>query len=165
MANATHENSPNYVRSVLGLAGWIALCFAASVGGVFFAPAEWYDRLEKPAFNPPAWVFGPVWTLLYIAMGTSAWLVWRSGGFGKARLALGLFLLQLLLNAAWTPIFFGLQAPGAALLVIIALCLAILSTALAFRRHSRPAAGLLLPYLLWVSFASVLNAALWYLNS
>ncbi len=152
-------------RSALGLLGWMVLCYSAALGGVFAGPGDWYDNLRKPAFNPPSWVFGPTWTLLYAMMGTSAWLVWRRGGFRHAGAALGLFMLQLILNAAWTPLFFGLQAPGVALVVIAALWLAILATAVAFRNRSHLAALLLLPYLLWVGFATVLNGSLWYLNS
>ena len=150
--------------SAVGLVAWIALSFSASIGGAFFSPADWYDGLRKPSFNPPGWVFGPVWTLLYAMMGTSAWLVWRRQGFKGARGALGLFLLQLALNAAWTPLFFGLQRPGAALVVIVLLWACIALTVVAFRKHSARAAALLLPYLAWVSFASILNASLWWLN-
>lgn len=152
-------------RSALGLVGWIVLSYAAALGGVFVGPGDWYANLRKPAFNPPGWVFGPVWTLLYVMMGASAWLVWRRTGFKHAGTALGLFILQLILNAIWTPLFFGLKSPGASLVVIVGLWVAILATALAFKNRSRLAALLLLPYLVWVSFATVLNASLWYLNS
>jgi tryptophan-rich sensory protein len=148
----------------VGLVAWVALSFSASLGGVFFTPGEWYAGLEKPVFNPPGWVFGPVWSVLYALMGISAWLVWRRVGFRGSGWALPLFLVQLALNAAWTPAFFGLHAPGLGLLIIIALWLAILATLLAFWKHSRAAALLLVPYLAWVSFATVLNASLWYLN-
>ncbi|MBX3460047.1 MAG: tryptophan-rich sensory protein [Planctomycetes bacterium] len=149
------------VKSVLGLAGWVLLSFGASASGAFFSPGEWYAALDKPSFNPPGWVFGPVWTALYLMMGVSAWLVWRRGNAWRA---LALWLVQLALNAAWTPFFFGLHWMGVALCIIIAMWLAILATILAFRRHARAAALLLVPYLLWVSFATVLNAALWHLN-
>jgi tryptophan-rich sensory protein len=140
------------------------LPFLASASGAVFMPGEWYAGLEKPSFNPPNWVFGPVWTLLYLLMGVSAWLVWRRRGFSGARFALGVFLLQLALNAAWTPVFFGAHMPGVALVVILAMWAAILATMLAVRPHSVLAAALLAPYLLWVSFASVLNFELWRLN-
>lgn len=149
------------IKAWAGLAGWVLLAFAASASGAFFSPGEWYATLNKPSFNPPGWVFGPVWTALYTMMGVSAWLVWRRG---NARGALALWLLQLSFNAAWTPVFFGLHWMGVALAVIIAMWLAILATMLAFRRHSRPATLLLAPYLLWVGFATVLNAALRQLN-
>lgn len=144
-----------------GLAGWVLLAFAASAAGAFFSPGDWYASLNKPSFNPPGWVFGPVWTVLYAMMGVSAWLVWRQGNGVRP---LAPWLLQLSLNAAWTPVFFGLHRMDIALVIIIAMWLAILATILAFRKRSRPAALLLVPYLLWVSFATVLNAALWRLN-
>jgi len=144
-----------------GLAAWVLLSYAASASGAFFSPGDWYASLNKPSFNPPGWVFGPVWTALYAMMGVSAWLVWRQGNGVRP---LAPWLLQLGLNAAWTPVFFGLHRMDIALVIIIAMWLAILATILAFRKRSRPAALLLVPYLLWVSFATVLNAALWQLN-
>ena len=147
--------------NIFALAAWVLLSFAASSSGAFFAPGEWYASLNKPSFNPPGWVFGPVWTALYLSMGVSAWLIWRRG---NARGALALWSLQLVLNASWTPVFFGLHWLGVALCIIIAMWLAILATLLAFWRVRRPAALLLVPYLMWVGFATVLNAALWHLN-
>lgn len=149
------------VKAWAGLAGWVLLAFAASAAGAFFTPGDWYASLNKPSFNPPGWVFGPVWTALYAMMGVSAWLVWRRGNAARP---LAPWLVQLALNAAWTPVFFGLHRMDVALVIIIAMWLAILATILAFRRHSRAAALLLVPYLLWVGFATVLNAALWQLN-
>jgi translocator protein len=149
------------LKAWAALAGWVLLAFAASASGAFITPGEWYASLNKPSFNPPGWVFGPVWTALYAMMGFSAWLVWRRG---NARRPLTLWLLQLALNAAWTPVFFGLHWMGVALVIIIAMWLAILATILAFWKRSRAAALLLVPYLLWVGFATVLNAALWHLN-
>jgi len=151
---------------VLNLAAWIALCFsAAAVGGlVQTGSAGWYRGLVKPPFNPPAWVFGPVWTLLYLMMAVAAWRVWplrpRPGG----RLAVGLFLGQLALNAAWTPVFFGLHRIAAALGVLLALWAALGACVVAFLRLDRLAGQLLLPYWAWVSFAGILNASLWWLN-
>jgi translocator protein len=156
------------VMGWLVLIGFLALCFGvAAVGSVFTSSAmpEWYMSLEKPAFNPPSWVFGPVWTLLYAMMAVAAWLVWREAGFGGATAALTLFFIQLALNLAWSGIFFGLRQPGWALVEIVVLWAAILATMVLFFRHSTLAGWLLVPYLLWVSFASVLNAALWRLNS
>ena len=151
-------------RSLLGLAGWLLLSFAPATLGALFMPGDWYATLRKPAWNPPGWIFGPVWTLLYILMGVAAWRVWRRGGFPAQRPALVPYLVQLALNAAWTPLFFGLHRPGLAFAEIILLWLAILWTMAAFARVDRVAAGLLAPYLAWVSFASVLNATLWRLN-
>ncbi len=127
-------------------------------------PGEWYASLRRPSWNPPGWVFGPVWTALYAMMALAAWLVWKRGGFIQQRTALRLFLLQLALNAAWTPLFFGLHWPSVAFAEIVLLWLAIAATLAAFRRASRPAAWLLVPYLAWVSFAAFLNFTLWRLN-
>jgi translocator protein len=151
-------------KTILGLIGWLLLCFAASAVGALFMPGEWYAALNKPAWHPPAWIFGPVWTALYAMMAVAAWLVWQRGGFAVQRRPLGLFLAQLALNALWTPLFFGLRQPGVAFAEIILLWLAILATLLAFRPVSRAAAWLLVPYLAWVSFAAVLNGTLWRLN-
>lgn len=125
---------------------------------------DWYLTLNKPSWNPPGWVFGPVWTLLYTMMAIAAWLVWRKGGIAKQRRPLTLFAVQLLLNALWTPLFFGLHMLGVAFAEIILLWIAILATILAFRKVSPSAAWLLVPYLLWVTFAAILNATLWWMN-
>lgn len=148
----------------LGLLGWVTLCFAAAVGGVFFPPGEWYAQLQKPAWNPPGWIFGPVWTALYFMMALAAWLIWKRGGFAAHSRPLGLFLLQWLCNAAWSPLFFGWHQPALAFGVIVLLWLALLATVIEFWRI-RPGAGLLLlPYLAWVTFAGALNFTLWRLN-
>lgn len=152
-------------RSILGLAGWLGVCFAVAATGGLFTPGEWYATLEKPSWNPPGWVFGPVWTVLYTLMAIAAWLVWKQGGFRVQRVALSLFLLQLLLNGLWSPLFFGLQNPGLALVDLGLLWLAILTTLMWFWQVSVPAGALLLPYLAWVTFAGVLNATLWRLNA
>lgn len=125
----------------------------------------WYADLSRPSFTPPDWTFGLVWPILYIIMGISAFLIWNIGiNKRPVRVALGLFVLQLILNGLWTPIFFGLHMIAFALVEIILLWVAILMTILAFKRISKLASLLLLPYILWVSFAVVLNAALWFLN-
>lgn len=145
--------------------GFLAACFGvAALGGLATAPAVtgWYADIAKPSFNPPSWVFGPAWTLLYALMSWSAFLVWRRCGLRSRPLAL--FGLQLLLNGLWSPVFFGLARPGAALVVIVLLWLAIAACLVVFWRVSRLAGGLLIPYLAWVSFATVLNAAIWRLN-
>lgn len=151
-------------RNGLGLVLWLAACFGAASMGAWFKPGDWYFNLNQPAWNPPAWLFGPVWTALYTMMAVAAWLVWRRGGFAAQRLPLVSFLIQLALNAAWTPLFFGLRMPGLAFAEILLLGLAIAWTMATFWRASRLAAGLLAPYLAWVIFAAVLNGALWRMN-
>ncbi len=151
-------------RHWLGLAGWWALCFSAAAMGAPFIPGEWYAALKKPAWSPPSWLFGPVWSALYTMMAVAAWLVWRSGPSATRRRSLAAFLVQLALNALWTPLFFGLRAPGVAFAEIMLLWVAIAWTVAAFRSVDRAAVWLLAPYLAWVSFAAALNFALWRLN-
>ena len=161
--NATPPTSPSAMRW-LALVGWLLISFgAASMGGLFM-PGEWYASLKKPAWNPPGWIFGPVWTALYTMMALAAWLVWRQGGWARQRKPLVLFLAQLALNALWTPLFFGLHRPGVAFAEIVLLWLAIAATIAVFRPVSRTAMRLLVPYLAWVSFAAALNFTLWRLN-
>lgn len=163
--SVTPSPAPRPRRPFLALGGWLALCFAASATGVFVSPAGWYAELHKPAWNPPNWIFGPAWTLLYVLMAVAAWLVWCEGGWKRQRLPLGLFLLQWLLNALWTPLFFGLHRAGLAFAEIVLLWLA-LATTLGLFWHVRKAAGVLLvPYLAWVTFAAALNFTIWMLNS
>ena len=153
-------------REILALATSLAVCFAAAaVGSVATASSvgSWYRTLVKPPWTPPDWVFGPVWTLLYAAMGVAAWLVWRSTTAVRER-ALTLFGVQLGLNVAWSWLFFGLRRIDLALVDIAALWVAIALTIRAFARARSAAAWLLVPYLAWVSFAAVLNAALLQLN-
>ena len=147
----------------------LAICFAAEgLGGLFTAQSvgTWYLTLQKPAFTPPGWLFGPVWTLLYLMMGIALYFIWKRAGSGvEVRSALTLFGLQLLLNVAWSAVFFGRQSPLGGLLIIVALWLTLALTVWRFRQISPLAAGLLLPYLAWTSFAAVLNFAIWHLNS
>ncbi|MGL5017817.1 MAG: TspO/MBR family protein [Luteolibacter sp.] len=149
---------------MLALLGWLLLCFAAAGTAAFVSPGGWYAEINKPAWNPPAWIFGPAWTFLYITMAVAAWLVWCEGGWRAQGRALGLFVLQWSLNALWTPLFFGLHRPGLALIEILALWLAILATLIAFWRVRRAAGVLLLPYLAWVTFATALNFTIWRMN-
>ena len=150
----------------------LAICvigceLAGMLGSVFTISAipTWYATLQKPALNPPSWIFAPVWITLYVLMGIAAFLVWRKGSEKKeVKKALAVFILQLILNAIWTPIFFGLHNPGLGLIVIIALWLSIIWTMISFHKISRAAMYLLVPYLLWVSFASYLNYSIWALN-
>ena len=148
----------------LGLAGWLALTFAAAFIGSRFGPGDWYAGIEKPSWNPPNWIFGPVWTTLYVLMAIAAWLVWRRWGFAGARTALVAYVVQLTLNAAWSWLFFGRQSPGAALADIVVLLIAIVVTLVLFWRKHRLAGALLIPYLAWVSFATALNLAIHRLN-
>lgn len=151
-------------KTLPSLCGWVLLCFAAATPGALWPPGEWFAALQKPAWNPPGWIFGPVWSALYTLMAVAAWLVWRRGGFAAQGRPLGAFLAQLALNALWTPLFFGRHWPGAAFAEILLLWLAIAWTIAQFWRVQRAAAWLLAPYLAWVSFAAVLNGTLWRLN-
>lgn len=140
---------------------------AGVLGSFFTVPSipAWYAGLAKPSFAPPNWVFGPVWTMLFLLMGVAAYLVWRKGlEKREVRVGLTLFVAQLALNMLWSALFFGLRNPGAALVEIVVLWSAILATAIVFKKVSRPAGLLLLPYLLWVAFAAYLNYAIWKLN-
>jgi benzodiazapine receptor len=163
-ANSFADSQPTLGRNILGLAGWLLLCFAAAAFGSLFMPGEWYAQLQKPTWNPPNWIFGPVWTALYTMMAVAAWLVWRRSGFAARRLPLGLFLLQLFLNALWSPLFFGLHNLALAFAEIVLFWLALLGTFIAFWKVHRSAGLLLVPYLAWVTFAAVLNFTLWQLN-
>jgi tryptophan-rich sensory protein len=149
------------------LALFMAVCFLVAGAGTAFTSGPvryWYPTLRKPFWNPPDWVFGPVWTALYLMMAIAAWLIWRKAGFSGAASALGLFALQLALNALWSPLFFGLRNPLAGLLDIFPLWAAILATLVSFWRISPLAGALMVPYWLWVSFATVLNFTIWRIN-
>jgi tryptophan-rich sensory protein len=156
------------VKYVWKLVVSIVACLAAgAIGSVFTRSAipTWYAALEKPFYTPPNWLFAPVWTLLYIMMGVAAFLVWRRGlGSRNVRIALIVFLVQLVLNALWSVVFFGLESPLFGLIVISVLWVAILATIIVFFRVSKVASVLMWPYLLWVSFAAVLNTTIWLLN-
>lgn len=144
----------------------ISLCLGAGVFGSFFTVSSiptWYATLNKPVFSPPNWVFGPAWTILYILMGISLYLVWTSKGKLKQN-AFNLFFAQLGLNVLWSIFFFGMKNPTLALVDIVALWIAIFLTIKSFYRINRLAGNLLIPYLLWVSFAAVLNLAIVMLN-
>ncbi len=158
---------PPAFNSALGLGGWLLLCFAvAGIGGAATSSSvgTWYQELQKPSWNPPSWVFGPVWTALYAMMAVAAWLVWRQPRTNERSGALWAFGAQLGLNLLWSCLFFGLRSPGWALVEIAVLWMAIAFTIGLFRRLSRPAALLMAPYLAWVSFATVLNFTIWTLN-
>ncbi len=155
----------NVVRLVVSLVIPLLVGFLGS----FFTTAEllnnWYANLNKPWFNPPDWIFGPVWTTLYVLMGIAAFLVWRKGLDNKlVRLALILFVIQLILNALWSALFFGLRCPLCGLIDIVLLLVAIVLTIIYFFKISLRPALLLIPYLAWVSFAAVLNTAIYISN-
>jgi translocator protein len=147
----------------LGLLLFISVCvIVAAIGGIATTPniPVWYAGLEKPTWTPPNWLFGPVWSMLYLGMAVAAWLVWRKG---KAAGPMALFTVQLVLNAAWSWLFFGLHRPDIAFVEILLLWLAIAATTIVFWRRSLAAGLLFLPYLAWVSFAAVLNFMIWQL--
>lgn len=139
---------------------------AGFIGAIFTSNSvdTWYRTVEKPLLSPPNWVFGPVWTTLFVLMGIAAYIVWKKSSGKKRRIALGVYGLQLVLNTLWSIIFFGLQSPQWAFVEIVALWLSIVSTIFLFARISKAAAWLLVPYILWVSFASYLNYMIWMLN-
>ncbi len=154
---------------VLKLVASVVVCqLAGIIGSIFTASSvsTWYAALRKPSFTPPGWVFGPVWISLYALMGISAYLVWRNGLSHKAvRIALTLFVAQLVLNALWSAMFFGLRSPLAGLVDISILWVLILLTIFYFLKVSTTAGALLVPYALWVTFAAILNHSIWIMNS
>jgi benzodiazapine receptor len=163
----TISKRPAILTQAVALIAAITICFsAAAVGGLATSSglASWYQGLERPSWNPPNWIFGPVWTILYLMMASAAWLVWRESRQQKTGAALTIFMAQLVLNVLWSVIFFGLQQPGLAFVEIIVLWVSIAATLFCFAPISRLAAGLMVPYLLWVAFAAVLNFKIWSLN-
>jgi benzodiazapine receptor len=150
--------------SLIALLGFISACFLAAFTGTFFRPGDWYERLAKPSWRPPNRLFAPVWTILYFTIAVSGWLVWREVGFTNAWLPFALYGTQLVLNAAWTPIFFGLHRPDLAFVDIVLVWLSIVATMFLFYPIHPEAALLLFPYLAWVTFAAALNFAIWRLN-
>ncbi len=152
----------------IGLAVFIVACLGAGGLGAIATTPEiegWYKTIEKPSWNPPDYVFGPVWTTLYVMMAVAAWLIWKPEGYQAAAMPLTLFAIQLALNIAWSWIFFGAHRPGFASAEIVILWLAILATTVAFFKRSQLAGWLMAPYLAWVSFACVLNFTIWRLNT
>lgn len=152
------------MRRFLSLAIFVALVAAAAFIGGQFMPGEWYRALEKPSWNPPSWVFGPVWTTLYVMIAVAGWLVWHSEG-RRRQAALAFWAAQLVLNAMWSWLFFGLKRPDLAMIDIVWLWLVIGGFTIAAWRLRRAASLLFVPYWLWVSFASALNFTIWRLNA
>jgi uncharacterized protein YbjT (DUF2867 family)/tryptophan-rich sensory protein len=160
--------APSFSRQLTVLLALLVVCFGtAAVGAALTAGPvrDWYPTLRKPAWTPPDWVFGPVWTTLYVLMALAAWSVWRHAGWAASRSALGLFAIQLVLNAAWSGLFFTLRSPASAFAEIILLWCAIVATLRSFGRVSTLAASLLVPYLLWATYAAALNGTIWRMNS
>jgi translocator protein len=164
----TNRNNNDKIRVIGGLIFWLGICYFTAWLGAQVSPgiasAEWYQSINKPSWNPPSWVFGPVWTILYTMMGFAAWIVWKQYGFKKAGAALTLFFVQLVLNGLWSQIFFGMQQIGWAFAEIVVLLAAIILTTILFFKKSKTAGWLMVPYIAWVSFATVLNGAIWWLN-
>lgn len=160
--------SKNKINEIFKLIASVVICqLAGLIGSLFTSPAipNWYATLRKPTFTPPNSVFAPVWTTLFLLMSVSAYLIWRKGLQDKnVRICLLIFIFQLILNVLWSLLFFGLESPFYAFIEILILWLAIGFTILNFQKLSRMAGLLLLPYLLWVSFAAILNFNLWKLN-
>jgi tryptophan-rich sensory protein len=142
----------------------VGVVAAGALVGVANSPGSWYESLDKPPANPPSGVFGPVWTVLYAAIGAAGYLAWRATSGAARTTAMVAWSAQLALNLAWTPIFFGLERPGWALVEIVVMLVAIVATIVIFARSSRPAAALLVPYLAWVCFATYLTAGIVLLN-
>jgi len=161
----TSDDQASQISKARGLAAlsvFLVLSFAAAGTGYFFPPGQWYGELQRPEFAPPNWVFGPVWTTLYILIALAGWLVWRQTGPRSGLIAL--WLVQMGLNALWTPLFFGLHWLGLALVEMALLWVAIAACVLRFRPVSPAAAWLMMPYLAWVTFAFALNLGFWSLN-
>ena len=155
-------------RQAVGLVVVVVVTFAAAgIGSVLTSGSvsEWYPSIARPSWTPPGWLFGPVWTALYTLMAVAAWVVWRKDGWAGARAALVLYAVQLALNAAWSPLFFGLRMPGVAFAELVVLWLAIIATVVAFWKKSPVAGALLVPYVLWTTFAAALNLAIWRMNA
>jgi len=167
MSGMTNPSPRTRSRDLAGLGAFVAICLGISATGGWVTSGSvdtWYPALQKPSFNPPGWVFAPVWTLLYLMIAFAGWRAWRSCAPSALRTAMLVYAAQLALNLAWSFVFFGGQMIGAALAVILLLLAAIFVNAALFWRADRLAGSLLLPYAAWVGFAAVLNFALWKLN-
>lgn len=152
------------MKKIGGILGWIIICSLPGIFGAQFEPGTWYELLQKPAWTPPNWLFPVVWPVLYILMGISAWLLWQKKKVSIYGTEFTWFFMQLLLNALWPWIFFGMHFIATALAEIFLLWIAIAFTVLLFWSRDRLAGILLLPYLLWTSYAAALNFAIWQLN-
>ena len=153
-------DGPSYLTLLL----FIGACMAVATSGMYFRPGEWYQRLEKPSWQPPGWLFGPVWMILYAMIAVSGWLVWAEAGWAGAALPLAIYAIQLLLNWLWSALFFGLKRIDLALAEMGLLWISIVAMIVAFYPIHSGAALMMLPYLAWVSFAMLLNFTIWRLN-
>ena len=149
---------------LLGLAFWVVITFSVAAFASQFEPGEWYTHIAKPTWTPPGWLFGPVWGMLYLSMGFAAWLVWRQRYERSVSLSIGFYLMQLAVNGLWSWMFFGRQWIGLALVDLIILVILVAITVAVFLRIRRAAGLMMLPYLLWVSFAAALNFQIWRIN-
>ena len=151
------------VTGLLSLLPFLAACFVAALSGALFRPGDWYEHLAKPRWRPPNWLFPPAWSVLYVCIAVAGWLVWRQGG-DAASPALAVYGVQLLFNAGWSAVFFGLRRVDWAFGELLLLWLSIAATIAVFAPISTAAALLLAPYLAWVTFAGALNLSIWQLN-
>lgn len=149
----------------LSLLAFVAACVAVASTGAIFRPGVWYDRLAKPPWRPPNWLFGPAWLVLYATIAVSGWVVFDTAGWPAAAVPLSVYGVQLILNGLWSAIFFGMRRMDLAFVEVVMLWLSILATILVFHPVSAFAAWLLVPYLLWVTFAATLNFTVWRMNS
>ncbi|MCA4919305.1 MAG: tryptophan-rich sensory protein [Roseomonas sp.] len=152
------------LSSIGGFLGFLGACFAAAASGAIFTPGPWYDALKKPRWCPPNWLFAPAWGVLFLMIAIAGWLIWEAVGFSDGALALSLYALQLVLNAAWSGIFFGMRRMDLAFGELCLLWLSILACIIVFWPIDVRAALLMVPYLAWVSFAGALNFTMWRLN-
>ena len=158
------ETANKRIFDLLGLLFWIILTFSVATFASQFEPGDWYARIAKPTWTPPGWLFGPVWGILYLSMSVSAWLVWRQRSKTAVAVPLIFYLTQLVINGMWSWIFFGRQWIGLALIDLVVLVILVAITVALFRKVQKTAGLLLLPYLLWISFAAALNFQIWRLN-
>lgn len=161
---ALHNKRHSFGAQLLGLIGWLLLSLGVGWFSSQFEPGSWYEDLNKAPWTPPGWVFGIAWSILYTLMAIAAWLIWRRGGFRSNGKPLGAYGLQMLFNALWTWLFFGMREAGWALLDLALLMVALTATLLLFRRKSLPAGLLLVPYYLWILYALSLNIWIWWYN-
>lgn len=152
------------MKKILSLVGWIFICSLPGIFGAQFEPGTWYEILQKPAWTPPNWVFPVVWPILYVLMGIAAWMMWKMKSVSIYGTEFTWFFVQLILNALWSWIFFGEHLISTGLAEILLLWVSIIFTVLLFWNRNRTAGILLIPYLIWVSYASALNFAIWQLN-